>query len=115
MRAISYRGQIVALATRTRVYLAPEVSALPRGDSKLRFVAALCLYSRDIDTGEVTGPYRSEEAELYARCLLLPDEELKLYLHEPDERLAERFRVPLEQVVARRPDLTTGHGDGRTL
>jgi hypothetical protein len=108
VRAISYRGEIVAFATRARVYLAPEVSALPRGDPKLRLVAALCLYSRDLDTGELGGPYRSEDAELYARCVLLPDDEFKLHRHEPDGRLAERFQVPLAQVRAKRIDIVGG-------
>src|SRR5712691_4386948 len=62
VRAISYRGELVAFTTRARVYLAPEVSALPRGNPKLRFVAALCLYSREVDTGWLVGPYRSEDA-----------------------------------------------------
>ena len=104
MRAISYRGELVALATRTRVYLAPQVSALPRGDPKLRFVAALCLYGRDVDAGEVPGPYDDGEGELYARTLLIPDEEFERVRHECDEELAERLRVPVEQVAAKRRD-----------
>jgi hypothetical protein len=115
VRVISYQREVVALATRARVYLTPGVLALPPGDPKLRFVAAMCLYSRDVDTGEVAGPYRSTEAELYARCVLLPDEELEDYLHESDGRLAERFRVPIEQVTAKRVDIATGYGNGRTL
>jgi hypothetical protein len=105
VRAISYRGKLVALATRRAVYLAPEISMLPFGDPKLRFVAALCLYSHDVDEGEVAGPYRPEEAELYARCVLLPDDEFEVFSDEPDGQLAKRFRVPLEQVSAKRGDL----------
>lgn len=112
---ISYRREVVALATRARFYLAPEVLALSPGDPKLRFVAAMCLYSRDVDAGEVAGPYRSAEAELYARCVLLPDEELELYLHESDGQLAERFGVPIEQVTAKRVDIATGYGNDRPL
>ena len=106
---------MVALATRARFYLAPDVSALPAGDPKLRFVAAMCLYSRDVDTGEIPEPYRSEEAEFYARCVLLPDEEFEPYLNELDDQLAQRFRVPVEQVAAKRADITMGYGNGRTL
>lgn len=105
MRAISYRGELVAVTTRARVYLAPDVAALPAGDPKLRFVAALCLYGRDIDTGEIAGPYCSEEAELYARCLLVPDDEFVGSMNEPDQQLAKRFRVPVEEVGRKRLDV----------
>lgn len=108
MRAISYRGELVAVTTRTRVFLAPRIAELPRGDPQLRFVAAMCLYSRDVDTREVAGPYESGDAELYARCVLLPDEEFESYLHEPDDQLAVRFRVPVEQVAAKRCDSDDG-------
>jgi hypothetical protein len=66
----------------------------------------MCLYSRDVDRRVVEGPYRSEDAELYARCVLLPDEEFEGCLDEPDARLAVRFRVPIEQVSAKRRDLS---------
>jgi hypothetical protein len=105
VRAIIYRGELVAIATRARVHLAPEVAVLARGDPKLRFVAAMCLYSRDLDTGELAGPYRPEDAELYARCVLLPDDEFELHQHEPDGWLAARFQVPVEQVRAKRADI----------
>ena len=105
MRAITYGGELVAIAARTRVYLAPAVAALARADPKLRFVAAMCLYSWDVDRGELEGPYQTEEAEFYARCLLVPDGEFELHQHEPDDRLAARFRVPGEQVRAKRVDV----------
>lgn len=105
MRAISYWGELVALTTGARVYLAPNVAALPAGDPQLRFVAALCLYGRDVDTGEIPGPYCSEDAELYARCLLVPDDEFELCIAEPDDQLAKRFQVPIEQIRGKRLDL----------
>jgi hypothetical protein len=105
MRAISYKGELVAVATRTRVYLAPRVAELARGDPELRVVAVMCLYSRDVDTGEVPEPYRASDAELYVRCVLIPDEEFLLHLAESDSALAKRFRVPAEQVAAKRHDL----------
>lgn len=105
MRAISYRGELVAIATRARVYLAPAVSALGRGDPKLRFVAAMCLYSRDVDQGHVPRPYRDEDAELYARCLFLPDDRFVAPAHEDDCDLADRFGVPVEQIAAKRRDI----------
>jgi hypothetical protein len=105
VRTISYRGELVAIATRARVFLAPAVAVLPRGDPKLRFVAAMCLYSRDIDEGHVPGPYRDEDAELYARCLLLPDDSFGVHSAEDDDDLARRFGVPFEQVAPKRRDV----------
>jgi hypothetical protein len=107
VRAITYAGEVVAIATPARIHLAPEIAALPRGDPRLRFVAVMCLYSRDVDMDELAGPYRSEDAELYARCVLLQDEEFELHRQERDDRLAARFRVPVEQVRAKRIDIAT--------
>jgi hypothetical protein len=104
VRAISYRGELVGVATRSRVYLAPQIEALAPGDPKLRFVAAMCLYSRDVDEGKVPGPFTDEDAELYARCLLVPDQKFERHAREPDEELAKRFRLPIEQIVAKRGD-----------
>ncbi len=108
MRAITYGGDLVAITTRVRVHLAPDVAALPPSDPKLRFVAAMCLYGRDLVSGQLPGPYRSEEAELYARCVLMPDDEFERHMHEPDGRLADRFGVPVEQAVAKRRDINAG-------
>lgn len=105
MRAISYRGELVGVATRSRVYLAPQIEALAPGDPELRFVAAMCLYSRDVDEGEVPGPFSTCDAELFARCVLLPDEEFARLAHDLDSELASRFGVPVEQVVAKRRDI----------
>lgn len=104
VRAIRYKGELVAIVASRRVYLTPAVSKLPRGHPKLRFVAALCLYGRDVDAGQVPGPYDDADAELYARTLLIPDEELERFVDEPDEQLAVRLKMPIEQVAARRRD-----------
>lgn len=105
MRAISYRGELVAVITKTRVYLAPHVSELSRGDPLLRFIAALCLYSRDVEDGAVLGPYNQPEAEFYARSLLVAEDEFERFAHETDVELAGRFRLPREQIPAKRRDV----------
>jgi hypothetical protein len=105
VRAISYRGELVAIATRSRAYLAPRIDALAPGDQVLRFVAAMCLYSHDVDEGRVPGPFKNSDAELYARCVLLPDEEFECHAHDRDDELARRLGVPVEQIVAKRRDL----------
>jgi hypothetical protein len=48
---------------------------------------------------------RSSDAELYARCMLVPEEEFERHAREPDTELARRFRVPGEQVAAKRRDI----------
>jgi hypothetical protein len=105
MRAISYRGELVAVTTKSRVYLAPRVSELSRGDRLLRFVAALCLYSRDVDGGAVPVPYNQPDAEFYARSLLVADDEFERFAHETDVELAARFGLPQEQIAAKRRDV----------
>jgi hypothetical protein len=105
MRAITYGGQLVAVVTGASVHLAPQISELPAGHPRLRLVAAMCLYSGDVDQGEVPGPYTDWAAELYARCLLIPDDEFERFAPEADEELALRFSVPIEQVGEKRRDL----------
>jgi hypothetical protein len=106
-------GTLVAVVIRSRVYLAPEVSALPRGNPTLRFVAAMCLYSHDVDHAQVPGPYSDCAAELYARCVLMPDSEFHLYVGWSNEAVAWRFGVALGQVAAKRLDLVTSAKPGR--
>jgi hypothetical protein len=105
VRPIFYDGELVAVACSARVFLDPSITVLPRGHPRRRVVAALCLYARDIDSGELPGPYDDAEAERYARSLLIPDEEFELLADECDERLAERFRVPADQIVGKRADV----------
>lgn len=107
MRAIFYRGELVAIATRGGVHLSPRVSDLPRGHPMLRFVAAMCMYSRDVDQAAVPGPYSNSAAELYARCVLIPDQEFDVAASCSDDQLAHRFGVPVEQIAAKRGDALT--------
>jgi hypothetical protein len=74
-----------------------------------RFVAALCLYSHADDTGRAgRSDYDQEEAERFARALLMPadDFEAEAWLH--DAALAERFVAPLDYVGVRRRERPPG-------
>ena len=104
MRPIFYDGELVAVAASTRVFLDSSVAGLPRGHPRRRVVAALCLYARDIATGELPGPYDDIEAERYARSLLIADELFDLVADENDEGLAKRFAVPVAVIAAKRLD-----------
>ena len=65
----------------------------------------MCLYAHDVPGGLVPGPYSDQRAELYARCLLLPDQAVTAATTLTDAELAERFGVPLEQARAKRGEL----------
>ena len=105
MQLLSYDGAAVAVAGATRVWLAPAIDDLPCGDPLKRFVAAMCLYALDVRLELVPGPYTDQRAELYARCLLLPDHTVTAARALTDAELAERFDVPLEQARAKRGEL----------
>jgi hypothetical protein len=102
---ISYNCAPAAVAGATRVWLAPAIDDLPRGHPLRRFVAAMCMYAHDVRHGLVPGPYTDQRAELYARCLLLPDRAVGAAAGLTDAELAERFDVPLEQARAKRGEL----------
>src|SRR4051812_2804913 len=102
---VRYRGRIVAAAAPERAYLAPDIASLADGNPLLRLAAAMCLYARDVATGELPGHYDDGDAELYARCVLIPDNAFRRRQRQPDVVLAERFRVPQEQIAAKRADL----------
>src|SRR3954470_20818565 len=101
LRPIRYRGLLVAAASAEHVYLVPDVARLRRGDPLRRFIATMCLYRRDVDTGALPGPYDDAVAELYARCVLIPDDDFRGRGREPDPVLADHFRVPVGQIAAK--------------
>jgi len=109
-------GQLVAIAATERAYLSPDMARLPRGDPRRRMTAALCLYTRDVERRIVPGPWSAAAAELYARCLLICDEDFNAQAFASDEWLADRYGVPVDQVVRKREDLrrrgAVGAGQG---
>jgi hypothetical protein len=108
VQAIHYRGRLVAVATSRQVFLAPEVQALPAGHPHVRMVALMCLYARDVASGDLPGPFDQARAELFARCVLIDDDEFARLAGLPDPALARHFRVPVEHFAAKRLDLGTG-------
>jgi len=94
LSVVRHRGEIVAVAGAERAYLAPHIAERPAGDPLLRFAAAMCLYARDIAAGHLPDRYDDDAAELYARCVLIPDEPFDPLSHTSDDALAQRFQVP---------------------
>jgi hypothetical protein len=104
MRLIFHRGRLAALAA-DRVHYAPHIEALEADHPERRFVAALCLYSHAVDAGRAgCDGYDQEDAERFARALLMPGEAFAPVVAWPDAELAELFTAPLDQVAARRRD-----------
>ena len=69
-------------------------------------MAALCLYSHDVDTGRAGRTvYNQEEAERFARALLMPAEAFAPVAAWSDTELAELFAAPLDQVAIRRREV----------
>jgi hypothetical protein len=102
VRPIVHRHRIAALAAE-RVYYASHIEVLEPDHPERRFVAALCLYSHAIDTGQAgCAHYGQEAAERFARALLMPAETFDAQLRRPDVELAERFIAPLDHVGTRR-------------
>ena len=104
MRTIIHRHRIAALSAE-RVYYASHIEVLECDHPERRFVAALCLYSHAVDTGEAGRTrYEQDEAERFARALLIPSDALAAIADRPDVELAEAFGAPLDHVALRRRD-----------
>jgi hypothetical protein len=98
LQPIIYRGRLAACATATRVFLAHEFERRPVGDPELRFVLFMCLYARDVLTGEIAGPYRTEDACTYARAALIPAELLERPLRDAWSTAAA-LGVPVDELL----------------
>jgi len=99
VRVVEHRHRVAAVAA-DRVYYSPHIEVLERDHPERRFVAALCLYSHAIDTGRagVEVDYDQEEAERFARELLMPVDEFAPVSGWQDAELPELLAAPLDQV-----------------
>jgi hypothetical protein len=95
---VSHRGRLVALAAPHRFWLAGDIEALPDGHPRKRFVAFMVLYARDVLTGEITGPYRDEDAERFAYLALLDPSVAAQHAHSNDAQLADLLGLPIDEV-----------------
>ena len=59
---ITYRGRVVAAATAERFLLSDELEHRSVGDPERTFVIYMCLYARDVATGDLPGPYTERRA-----------------------------------------------------
>ena len=117
LQTVTFRGRLAAAASPDRYFLNAHVEALEDDHPDRLFVSFMCCYARDVMDGLLPGPYSDELAELYARHVLVPDEDFVFHQHLGDADLAERYGLPLDQVHSKRTDITrsfhAGRSDGR--
>jgi hypothetical protein len=110
VRVIEHRHRVAATAA-DQVYYSPHIEVLESDHPERRFVTALCLYSHAVDTGQAAlGFDDQEEAERFARALLMPAEGFVPVAGWSDTALAELFAVRLDQVAMRRRDASDETG-----
>lgn len=102
---IKYDGQLAAFGSRLRVHFCPPLRDRPDDDPLRRFVYLMGAYARDVETGDLPGPYADRDAELYARTALIDDQAFTAAAAAGDDELAATFNVPLEQIARKRADL----------
>lgn len=107
MREIRLDGSVVARTACGRAILAEEIAALATADVRRRFAMAMCVYALDCDERGGSREYLDEDAEAYARELLMPKTAMLASWSESDALLAARFGVPLAQLCVRRCEVTS--------
>jgi hypothetical protein len=104
--AVFYNQQMVgAVAGNGEVRLDPRIDALGRNHPDRRWAAGLAAFARRVQTGADAGPYTDASACAFARARLLPTQEFTPVARFSDRTLSACFRVPVEQVRARRAEL----------
>jgi len=106
LQPITYRGRTVAAVTPQRVFLGDELEDRPRGDPELTFVIYMALCAGDILNGRLPGPYTDDDARIYARTALIPDEVLERSAPAGEEHLARGLGVPVEELRVARVEHT---------
>lgn len=103
LQPISYRGRVVAAATRDRFFLTEELDDRPIDDPERTFVIFMAVYAGDVLSGRLPGPYTDKDARRYARAALIPAE-----LLERDPRTlghaSHALRVPVDELYAARAE-----------
>jgi hypothetical protein len=107
---IRYDGEVLGFVTTTRVrYTAAlERRALLeplRARWLKRFVFAMGLYAIDVARGRLPAPYDDARAHYFARTFLIDDDDFRRCEDRSDVELADRFGVPVAQIVNKREDL----------
>ena len=104
---IVYRDQVAATAGSSQVFLAPHIADQADDAPERAFVSMMAVYAMRVREGSAPGPYSHERAALFARLVLMDDDEFRmLAANGLDDRLiAGHFGVPPSEVLAKREDL----------
>jgi hypothetical protein len=103
---LASNGELLAMADDRQVWFTPAIDVLETDHPRWRFSAMLSLVARLMQEGDDAERYDPELAAYYARYILIPGAAFAYYMDvECDARLAERFNVPLDQILAKRRDL----------
>jgi len=97
LQPITYRGQLVACVTASRLFLISDLQQRAADDPELVFVLFMCAYAHDVITGELRGPYMDEHARAYARAALIPDELIERPIADV-LWTARALRVPVDEL-----------------
>jgi hypothetical protein len=112
MVVIRHHGRPAAWVSASRIRLFPVVEALESEHPARRWVTCLAVFTQEVLTGELPGPYGPGRTERLVRDTLIPDAEFLALAACQDVVLAEHFNVPLEQITEKRQDLLAlGWGD----
>jgi hypothetical protein len=101
---IEYGGRAVAVAGRTRCYLAVD----DLDEATQNFVAVMCLCKREVDEGRLDGPFSSELAARWARLVMIGPRCFAIG-RATDEELAVQLTVPIAQVAIARLEFAQLH------
>ena len=102
---IRFAGRVSAVAAPGGIQLLPHIDALEEDHPSRRWVFCLCLFALDVIEERLHGSYSDTRAALFARQVLMPDDEFRSLAGYDDATLAECFNVPLEQIAEKRIDL----------
>lgn len=101
-----HRGpRLAATVTVDDIHLAPAIEVLEPDHPVRRWAVCVAVFGQHILSGAIAGPYEAARADLFARNVLIPDDDFCGIAELPAVWLAEHFNVPLEQIFEKREDL----------
>jgi hypothetical protein len=107
---VLYRGAAVALVGVRRLSFLGDLRHLPPGDPVIRVVTHMAYYAGLVLAGEMPAPYTDSDAARFARFALIDQDELARSVCDSHEALAERFGVPVQEVVEARREFGEPYG-----
>jgi hypothetical protein len=102
---VAYENEPVARVSAESVEFLPATRRLAPGEPRLRLVLYMVRYAELVARGERPPPYDDKDAERFARRALIDATELAAHCGDGDQQLAERFRLPAEQLAQARREL----------